>query len=212
MTDFLKPPGARSDAIPPETRDRVVQALTHGFARDQLSEGELETLLDRVYGARTLSELNGLIQNLPVLRSVAEVGGGSVESAGPGPAVESRSADQINALFSGQERKLTGVLPRRMWLNARLGYVELDLTRATFQPGVTEIDVRALMGYLQIRFPADVQVESDGNALFGFFTLKGGGCAEAAGSERVVRLTGRAILGFAECFVSSGRRLESGTS
>ena len=212
MTDSAELPGAHSDAIPPEARDRAVQALTQGFARDQLSEAELETLLDRVYGARTLSELNALIQNLPVLRGSAEVGRGPLESAGPEPAVVSRPTDQINALFSGHERKLTGVVPRRMRLSARLGYVELDLTRATFQTGVTEIDVWALMGYVQIRFPGDVRVESEGDALFGFFNLKGGGSAEAADSERVVRLTGRAILGFAECYVSSGRGVESGTS
>jgi hypothetical protein len=35
-------------------------------------------------------------------------------------------------------------------LRARLGYVELDLTQATFEPGVTTIDVSALMGYGQI--------------------------------------------------------------
>jgi predicted membrane protein len=76
--------------------------------------------------------------------------------------------------------------------------VELDLTEATFEPGVTTIDVRAFMGYVQIRFPAGVRVESAGRALFGYFAIKGGAPGNA---PSVVRITGRAALGFAEVFL-----------
>lgn len=204
MTDSGDTPRVASEAIPPDMRDRAVEALTRGFASDRLSESELEVLLDRVYGATTLTELDALIRNLPVLQTAAGVGIGSAVAAGSGPPVASAAPDQVSALFSGQERKLTGVVPRRMRLRARVGYVELDLTGATFEPGVTEIDVRALMGYVQLRFPGDVRVESDGRALFGFFTLEGAGSPASVGSERVVRITGQAILGFAECQLSAG--------
>jgi hypothetical protein len=62
------------------------------------------------------------------------------------------------------------------------------------------IDVRALMGYVQIRLPEGVRVESRGGALLGFFALKGGAPPDERDSPSVVRLTGRATLGFAECY------------
>lgn len=78
--------------------------------------------------------------------------------------------------LAGQERKVAGVLPRSSQVRARLGYVELDLTQARFEPGVTTIDMRAFLGY---------------------FATKG-----AAGKEpSIVRITGRASLGFVETFL-----------
>jgi hypothetical protein len=115
---------------------------------------------------------------------------------------------RVAALLSGNERAITGIVPRALQVRARLGYVELDLTGATFEPGVTAIDVRTLLGYAQIRLPAGVRVESEGRALFGFFALKGPSAPED--SARVVRITGRATLGFAQCFTARGRQLRSG--
>jgi hypothetical protein len=108
---------------------------------------------------------------------------------------------RILGLLSGQERKLEGVVPREMTLRARLGYVELDLTNARFQPGVTTIDVDAMLGYVQIRFPPGVRVESNGHAVIGYFAFTGGGSPRATGTsdeEPVVHVTGGAFLGFAE--------------
>ncbi len=120
------------------------------------------------------------------------------------PAVPELGADlpvkRIRAVFSGQEQRLTGVLPRHLRLKARFGYVELDLTRATFQPGVTEIDVRSFAGYVELRFPGDVRVESTGHALIGFFALHAPPGPVPADAP-VVRVTGRAIAGYAECFI-----------
>lgn len=164
--------------------------LTRHFSNDLLSEAELEARLQRVYAATTSGELNAIISDLPAV------------SAPEAPSVPAAVAPTITALFSGQERKIVSLVPREVRVRARLGYVELDLRHARFGPGVTTIDVRAFMGYVQIRFPPGVRVESEGHALFGFFALKGGGSLEGgAGAEAVVRVKGRAIFGFAECFV-----------
>jgi len=68
--------------------------------------------------------------------------------------------------------------------------------RTSFEPGVNTIDVRAFMGYVQIRLPAGVRVETSGRALFGFFAIKG--AAGGGDAPSVVRITGRATFGFAE--------------
>lgn len=178
----------------PAARERVVDTLTQLFARDQITEADLEHRLDRVYRATTPAELEAVIADLPA--SVPEARAAVI----PGEPVQ-----RIGALLSGQERTVTGVVPHELELHARLGYVELDLTRATFAPGLTWIDVHAFLGYVQIRFPPGIRVESDGRAFAGFFSLKGTD-AEMGRTERVVRVTGRAVFGFAECYLSSSAR------
>jgi DUF1707 SHOCT-like domain/Cell wall-active antibiotics response LiaF, C-terminal len=187
------------EPLPPAAQERVVAILTRHFANDLMSEAELESRLQRVYAATTDAELVAIVADLP-----------------PPPAEDTSAVPaavpvRIKALFSGQESKLTGELPREITLRARLGYVELDLTRATFAPGVTTIDVHAFMGYVQIRFPPGVRVQSEGHAIFGYFALKGGESAAAGpGAEHVVRVTGRAVFGFAECFAAHARVAGSG--
>lgn len=186
----------RAPAIPPAERERVVEALTRHFASDRLSEADLEHRLDRVYQAKTAAELDALLADLPALAST---------DATP-PVPRALSEERIAAFLSGQERSITGVVPRELELRARLGYVELDLSHATFAPGVTWIDVRAFMGYVQIRFPAGVRVKSDGRAFAGFFSIKGGRPDDRPAETSVVRVTGRASFGFAECYLGSSGR------
>ncbi len=168
--------------------------LARLFAEDRITQAELEERLARVYRATSGEEIEAIVADLrPPLPAA---------SAGAAP------AQRISALLSGQEQRVAGAVPRRLEVRGRLGYVELDLSQATFEPGVTEIDVRAFMGYVQIRFPAGVRVECRGRALAGFFSVKGTpevGTNPAA----VVQVTGRATLGFAECFLGEGaaRRL-----
>lgn len=175
-------------------RDRVVDVLKRNFANANLTEAGLEARLQRVYAATASHELEAIVADLPAYPAAATA------ALRSGLATGSR----ISALLSGQERKVAGVVPRELELRARLGYVELDLTQAAFEPGVTTIDVRSFMGYVQIRFPAGVRVESNGRALFGFFSLKDAGhpgAGDAPDARSLVRITGRATLGFAEGFV-----------
>ncbi len=173
-------------AIEPAARERVAHALSQHFAEDHIGTEELETRLARVYAATTAAELEAVVADLPA--TAAEV---------TALAPADQPGERITALFSGQEQRMTGVVPRHLRLRARLGYVELDLTHATFAPGLTEIDVRAFMGYVEIRLPAGVRVENRGHALFGFFSLKGQGAPKAA---TTLRITGRATFGYAELF------------
>ena len=191
-------PGERLPArsLDPAAVDRVVALLTQHFAEDRISSDELEDRLERAYHAVTLAQLDAVVADLPA-------------NVAPAP-VPSAVAQRVVALLSAQEQRVTGVVPRQLELRARMGYVEMDLSRATFEPGLTEIDVRAVMGYVQIRLPAGVRVECLGRAVMGYFAVKG--AREPAGAEApcVVRVTGRAMMGFAEIVV--GRRGAPGTS
>lgn len=185
-------PGERlpARAVDPAAVERVVDALTRHYADDRITAEELEARLERAYRATTDAQLEVLVADLPASVPV-------VPAAGASPR-------RVTALLSAQEQRVTGVVPRQLELRARMGYVEMDLTRATFEPGVTEIDVRAVMGYVQIRLPAGVHVECLGRAVMGFFALKGGAEAGGADAPAVVRITGRAMMGFAEVHVKRG--------
>ena len=162
-------------SIPAATRQRVIERLTRHFANDELTEYQLDSRLKEVYAARTAAELDAIVADLPS-QALA------------------RTDTKIKATLSGQERKISGLVPHELSLKARMGYVELDLRDATFAPGVTTIDVRSFMGYVEIRLPEGVRVESHGRALFGYFAVKG----YDEDSECTVRITGRAVFGYAE--------------
>ena len=191
-------PGDRLPAAPlePAARERIVEALTRHFADDRISAEDLEARLERVYHATTVPQLEAIVADLP-----ATAGG---EAPLPVPAEEA-PGQRISALFSGQEQRLTGVMPRQLEVRSRFGYVELDLTRATFEPGVTAIDVRAFMGYVQIRLPPGVRVDCLGHAVVGYFSFKGASRSGGEDVPSVVRITGRATFGFAECYVGKGK-------
>jgi len=156
-------------------RERAVALLTRHFANDVLTEADFEARLEIAYSATSARELEAITADLP-----SQVPSG-----------------QITAFFSGQERKLAGAVPRDLTIRSRLGYVELDLTGATFKTGVTTIAASAFMGYVQIRLPSGVRVDSAGRALFGYFSLKGA----SADSGSVVRIVGRPIFGFVEAII-----------
>ena len=164
-----------SSSVISVSRERIIERLKRHYANDEITEAEFESRLKEAYAARTVPDLENIVADLPA-------------------PVTPRTDTTINAIMSGQERKMSGIVPRELFVKSRLGYVELDLRDATFAPGVTTIDVRTLMGYVEIRLPIGVRVESHGHALFGYFALKG----LDEDSESVVRITGRAICGYAE--------------
>ncbi len=157
------------------SRERIIEQLKRHYANDELTEAEFESRLKEAYAARSVADLENIVSDLPA-------------------PVTPRADTKISATLSGQERKLAGVVPRELSVKSRLGYVELDLRDATFAPGVTAIDVRSFMGYVEIHLPVGVRVESHGHALFGYFALKG----IDDESQSIVRITGRAIFGYAE--------------
>ena len=187
-------------ALTSTAREQVIEVLSHHYAHDVISQAELEARLDRVFQARTRAELDMLVADLP--GATGESNEGQVAVAPPHPRV-------VSAFFSAQEQRIMGTVPRRLQLRARMGYVEVDLTRATFQPGETTIDVRVFMGYVQVRLPAGVRVDNDGRAIFGYFSHKGSQSPEADDGARVVRITGRAVFGFAESYTASAVTEES---
>jgi len=188
------PPGNLPAPAPSDDdRQRAVDTLTRHFTLDRLSTEELEARVARVYRAASLAELHEVLADLEPERRHA-----------PGTSLAATDEpERVVAVFSGREDRITGAMPRTFQVRARLGYVELDLTDAQFADGVSDLDIRAFAGYVQLRLPEGVRVESRGRGLFGFFAVRGRGAPDA---KAIVRIRGRALFGFAECFVRRGER------
>lgn len=101
----------------------------------------------------------------------------------------------ILSVISRVDRGGEWELPARLWVCALVGDVRLDLTRARFLPGTSEIEVLAVVGQIRITVPHGVRVECDGGGLMRDFRLKRVSNATPRSDAPCVRITGSAYMG-----------------
>ena len=172
-----------------QVRERVVEALSEHFARDNISLDDLETRMARVYAATTPAEVDALLDGLPALTT-----GAPLPVVSESNAVVPRLRERLVAIMSGIVRRGLWKIPRRLRVVAIMGGVQLDLREAELPPGVTEIRAFIFMGGLDVRVAPGVRLETDGVAIMGGFEDR----VDEAGAGRdapVVRITGIAIMG-----------------
>ena len=75
------------------------------------------------------------------------------------------------AFLSSQGRRGDWMLPRLFRVVSVFGNVEIDLTRARVGPGTSRIEVRAIMGNVEIIVPPDLRVECDGSGVLANFEV-----------------------------------------
>ena len=129
-----------------QVRERVIEALSEHFARDNISLDDLETRMARVYAATTPHEVDSLLDGLPALATGAPVPV-ALEPNSPAPKLRER----LVAIMSGIVRRGLWRIPRRLRVVAIMGGVQLDLREAELPPGVTEIRAFIFMGGLDVR-------------------------------------------------------------
>jgi hypothetical protein len=183
-----------------QTRDRVIAELCRGFAEEHLDADQLQSRLDGAQRATTLDELTALVADLP-----AVVPSAPVPAAGEGMQVAhpSQVAEQqfVVAVMGGAARRGAWTAPRQLNVIAVMGGAELDFRQARMAPGVTELNVFALMGGVQVVVPPGVQVEMNGIALMGGFDEKIRADAPPAPGSPVLRIGGFAMMGGVEVTV-----------
>lgn len=96
-------------------------------------------------------------------------------------------------MMSGATRRGRWVVPRRYTATAVMGGVELDLCDAVLEDREVTIWAWACMGGIDIRVPADVEVDVSGLALMGAF--EDSSKASAPPGAPVVRVKGFALMG-----------------
>jgi hypothetical protein len=176
--------------VSPAARERVVALLTERYAHDHLTLDEFERRAAAAYAARNVDELAMLTADLP---------------AGDVPAARaSLPAGNVGVVLGSIVRDMHAV-PRALDVRTVLGNVELDLTRASFAPGVTEISLHAFMGNIEIQLPPHVGVEDHVSAVLGSFEYRrhprASSWVESSKITSVVRFTGRVTMSSAEVVI-----------
>jgi hypothetical protein len=187
-----------------EEREVVAQELSLHFAADHLTMDELEERLSLVYGAPTSAQLHGLVSDLPALDR-RKLDSGNSPLLAPSALVPNRGV--VIAFMGGAERTGSWLVPRELKVWAALGGALIDLRDAKFAPGVTEIDVTAFMGGVEIIVPRGVRVETLGAGVMGGFGASAGDASALDPGQPVLRVTGLAIMGGVEVKVQKpGKR------
>lgn len=178
-----------------QTRERVIAQLCRGFAEEHLDADQLQARLDGAQRAATLDELTALVADLPAVVPPAA----PVPAAGDGVQVAhpSQVAEQqfVVAVMGGACRRGAWTASRQLNVIAVMGGAELDFRQARMAPGVTELNVFALMGGVQVVVPPGVQVEMNGIALMGGFDEKIRADAPPAPGSPILRIGGFAMMG-----------------
>lgn len=150
-----------------EVREKIVEQLQLNFAHDNVDERELEVRLENAHTASTKADLASIVADLPYFDPEGgTVGGRRVSNIklNTGPVKESAS---LVAILSGSDRKGVWRPARRMNSFVFMGGMDLDFTEAEMPPGVTEINVFAMMGGLDIYVPPGMDVEMEGIPILG---------------------------------------------
>lgn len=155
------------------TRQTTIDALCEHFAEDALDVEEFERRVEAAHRAGSAAELKALLRDLP--------GGGmparrdEASPQAPGRRFRVTSAAQVKerelvvAVMGGASRSGKWAPARTNHAMAFMGGVELDFREAVMGPGVTELQVLAVMGGVEIIVPPGMRVQSHGIALMGGF-------------------------------------------
>ena len=173
-----------------EEREASVKLLTAAFANDAIAVDEFERRVAEVYRVLDAKALQAITHDLPAAPEP-----GTVPARVDGStSVARRTAQKFKSVLSSIDRRVDGPMPERLELRSFIGSIELDLRRADFPPGVTEIDVRAVLGNIEIELPEHVRVEDEGRALIGNFSVRGRSRSRDGEPMPVVRITGRSVF------------------
>lgn len=170
-------------------RERIIQQLTVHFAEDRIDANGLEQRIDRVYQAQTRAEIQKVVSDLPDIPDPA-TDVGMVSST-----AHVRQNQLLFALMGGTEKKGNWTPARQVHSVAIMGGLLIDFREAMFPPGVTEVNVLAWMGGVEILVPPGLRVECEGFGFMGGFEGRDQPGANRHPNEPVLRVRGLALMG-----------------
>ncbi|MFF2195091.1 DUF1707 domain-containing protein, partial [Streptomyces sp. NPDC058157] len=179
-------------------RDRIAQILSDALAEGRLTPEEHSERLDTLYAVKTVGELEVLVRDLPA--GAAAPAAPTAAPAGIGP------VESVVAVCSSSARKGRWRPGPHTRAVSVLGDITIDLTEAVFEQQVTEFNVVAVLGNVEVLVPENVTLRGYGSGLLGNFEVRGGGAA-ADPQAPVVIVRGLAVLGNIEARPKLGARL-----
>lgn len=187
-------PAAMSDEKNRSLRDERERAIAHIsdlFATDALELTEFEQKLSLVHRASSTAELAQIVGALPQ-PSTALV---PLPKATLVPVSQVEPTDTIFSLLGGAVRQGPWTVPRTLRVVAILGGCELDFRNAHLSPGITEINVFALMGGVHLIVPPTLAVEVLGSGIMGGFDHMARLPPDADPNRPILRVRGLAVWG-----------------
>jgi len=178
-----------------ETRERVIARLSDHFAHDDLDVDEFERRVTVAQTADDPAVIDALLADLQ------DAGGTAVPVTAIVPTVVTDLApagheqETLYAIFGGIDRRGTWTVPRRMKIVAMMGGASLDLREARFPPGVIDIELKAVMGGIQIIVPPGLAVQMHGSAIFGGFQDVNRAPAHPDPGAPLLRIHGLTMMG-----------------
>ncbi|MFD5869703.1 DUF1707 domain-containing protein [Streptomyces sp. NPDC060322] len=180
-------------------RDRIADILREAVAEGRLTAEEHAERVDLVYRAKTVGELEPLVQDLPAP-------GGSTRQAGSPYADTTGTAgpaENLVAVFSGSTRRGRWRVGGRTNAFALFGSVEIDLTEALFGQRLTVINATSIFGSVEIKVPENISLRGSGTGVFGNFEVD---TLESADPEApVVVVNGYSVFGSVEAKPKRGK-------
>lgn len=201
-------PSALSPAPTAMQREQVVQRLCSHFASNHLTMDELEQRIDQAYKSPSVAELDALVTGLPVLADDPSLSTSASLASSSAPALQANvpERDVLIGVMSGHTRRGPWAVPRHLKVFTVMGGIVLDLREAIIAPGVSEIEITAIMAGVEIFVPPGVRIECTGSAFMGAFEVdQREQVMEIAGDERIIRVTGFAMMAGVEAKVRPPR-------
>ncbi|MFJ8869671.1 DUF1707 domain-containing protein [Streptomyces sp. NPDC102473] len=180
-------------------RDRIADILREAVAEGRLTAEEHAERVDLVYRAKTVGELEPLVQDLPAPAGSTRQAGSpyadTTDAAGP--------AENLVAVFSGSTRRGRWRVGGRTNAFALFGSVEIDLTEALFGQRLTVINATSIFGSVEIKVPENISLRGSGTGVFGNFEVD---TLESADPEApVVVVNGYSVFGSVEAKPKRGK-------
>ena len=179
-------------------RAQTIERLSNAFARDELGLDEFEERLNRAYAAEEVPALDALVQDLSpeavALQAEVVAPSAALTPTGAAPAARPRAV----AILGSLERRGQWAVSGSSGALAVLGSVVIDLRDVVLPPGVTTIQVSAVLGSVEIIVPPNLAVESDGSSILGSFEGIQRVPHDPDPESPVLRVQGRAVLGSIE--------------
>lgn len=155
------------------TRERTIDTLCEHFANDVLEVEEFERRVEAAHRASSTADLDALLRDLPGGNLPAERASSPAQEQGRRfrvtSAAQVKERQFVVAVMGGASRKGKWAPARRNYALAVMGGTELDFREAVLGPGVTDVQVFAMWGGVEIIVPPGLRVESHGLALLGGF-------------------------------------------
>ncbi|MFJ6741062.1 DUF1707 domain-containing protein [Streptomyces sp. NPDC091279] len=185
-------------------RDRFADILREALAEGRLTADEHAERIEGVYRAKTVGQLEPLVQDLPAAHT--RPAAPAFTSAPLGPARQALPADpddHVVAVFSSAVRKGRWRAGRRIHAYAVFGSVEIDLSEALFEYQQVVIKALSVFGNVEVRVPENVSLRGTGGGVLGNFEVDHLDSGDP--NAPVVHVDGWAVLGNIEARPKRGR-------